>query len=248
MRYPDIVCFLLFCTISLLGAGNASAGERSGLKGEKIQPAAMYHNYCSVCHGDRGDGNSRARRSLIPPPRDFTAGGEMTRDTMISIITYGKPGTAMVGWKTQLTQNEIEALADYIRRSFMIVAIDPRLQRGKALYLHNCAACHGERGQVSPRQPARGTLLPHDLSSPQSRARLSRERMIDSATDGHSGATIGDLVKRLSPQDVEAVVDYVRTAIMTPASDDISGVRAHGGRSSDAPPSTPNPAPKVPPT
>jgi mono/diheme cytochrome c family protein len=55
------------------------AGERPA-KGGPLKPDALYHNYCSVCHGDRGDGNSRARNSLVPPPRDFTRANELTRD------------------------------------------------------------------------------------------------------------------------------------------------------------------------
>ena len=46
-------------------------------------PAVLYHNYCSVCHGDRGDGKSRATGALSTVPRDFTSAAakqELTRD------------------------------------------------------------------------------------------------------------------------------------------------------------------------
>jgi mono/diheme cytochrome c family protein len=88
----------------------------------EIKPDVLYHNYCSVCHGDRGDGQSRARNSLVPPPRDFTAPSaraQLTRDYMIGVIRDGKRGTAMVGWRTQLNDNEIAALTDYVRVTFM---------------------------------------------------------------------------------------------------------------------------------
>lgn len=86
---------------------------------EGIQPDLLYHNYCSVCHGDKGDGNSRARNSLKPPPRDFTRPGQVNRDAMVQIVTHGKPGTAMVGWKTQLSAAEIDAVVDYVRERFV---------------------------------------------------------------------------------------------------------------------------------
>ena len=94
-------------------AGASAADDEAG-----INAALLYHNYCSVCHGDRGDGNSRAKNSLIPPPKDFTA-GPLPRDYMIAIVADGKPGTAMVGWKTQLNGNEVAAVVDYVIETFM---------------------------------------------------------------------------------------------------------------------------------
>lgn len=231
VKYLHFAFFALILATGFLGVGLARAGERP-LKGGEIKPAVIYHNYCSVCHGDRGDGRSRARGSLNPPPRDFTAAGELSRSTMITITTHGKPSTAMVGWKTQLTEKEIEAVVDYIRDSFMIVALDPRLQRGKAVYAQNCIVCHGERGQGS-NHPVGGPVPPRDLASPQARAELSRERMLNSVTHGRPGTAMASFASRLSQPDIEAVVDYVRAALMVPTADAISGTRAHGGRGND---------------
>ncbi len=205
-------------------------------KGPESKPDALYHNYCSVCHGDRGDGRSRARNSLNPPPRDFTTAGELTREAMVTIITHGKPGTAMVGWKTQLNTAEIEGLTDYIRKTFMIVALDPKLQRGKSLYAQNCITCHGPQGQGSDLQIG-GSKPARDLASPQARAELSRERMISSVTTGRPGTAMAGFGGRMPASDIDAVVDYVRAAIMVPQTD-ISGTNAHAGRAG-------SPAPKV---
>lgn len=222
-------CLPILATL-LIAASPAQAGQRP-LKGGEIDPGVIYHNYCSVCHGDRGDGNSRAKNSLVPPPRDFTKAGELTRDAMITIITHGKPGTAMTAWSTQLTPKEIEAVADYVRNNFMQVALDPKLMRGRSLYAHNCAVCHGERGQGSPTKI--GLVPPRDLSSPQARAELTRERMINSVTNGRPNTAMAGFAGRLPPDDISAVVDYVRAALMVPTSDAISGTRAHGGRGGD---------------
>ena len=232
LRLTELARFAVIGAISFLAVGDAYAGERP-TKTAEIKPAVIYHNYCSVCHGDRGDGRSRARGSLNPPPRDFTAAGELSRDTMLTITAHGKSGTAMVGWKTQLSSKEIEAVVDYIRQSFMIVALDPRLLRGKQVYTHNCAVCHGERGQGST-LPVGGPVPPRDLASPQARAELSRQRMIASVTNGRPGTAMAAFSDRLPPPDVDAVVDYVRAALMVPSADAISGTRAHGGRSDDS--------------
>lgn len=114
----DFTSFSLLLILALagtgLGARDAAAQSTNG-----INAALLYHNYCSVCHGDRGDGNSRAKHSLVPAPKDFTA-GELPRDYMIAVVADGKPGTAMVGWKTQLNSNEIAAVVDFVRDTFML--------------------------------------------------------------------------------------------------------------------------------
>jgi mono/diheme cytochrome c family protein len=104
--------------LASLAALPAFAGERPA-KSDTIQPQLIYHNYCSVCHGDRGDGNSRAKGSLVPPPRDFTTATHLTHDTIVRVVTDGRPGTAMVSWKSQLNAAEIDAVATYILSAFV---------------------------------------------------------------------------------------------------------------------------------
>ena len=109
----------------------------------------LYGEYCSVCHGEKGDGNSHARQGLRPPPRDFTTPGlslQLTRPYMIEVLRKGKPGTAMVGWESQLNNDEIEGLVDYIRTRFMGEAQSRQAKSGKHIYATSCSVCHGEDG------------------------------------------------------------------------------------------------------
>jgi len=103
------------CVSPALHAGHPPAGTSDA--------AALYHNYCSVCHGDKGDGKSRAAGSLSTMPRDFTAPAnrhEMSRERIVTAITHGRPGTAMVAWKSQLSENDIARLADYVHSRFVM--------------------------------------------------------------------------------------------------------------------------------
>jgi mono/diheme cytochrome c family protein len=87
-----------------------------------LQPAVVYHNYCSVCHGDKGDGNSRASGALSTPPRNFRSEAskrELTRERITAAITHGVPGTAMVSWKSNLSAADIAALADHVLTHFV---------------------------------------------------------------------------------------------------------------------------------
>ncbi len=108
--------------------------------------ATLYHNYCSVCHGDRGDGKSRATGSLSTPPRDFTSEAskrELTRERIALAIAHGRPGTAMVGWKTQLSEADIGILADHVYAHF--VQGDPATARAASTAPISGTRAHGGR-------------------------------------------------------------------------------------------------------
>ena len=86
----------------------------------------IYSRSCSVCHGERGDAASWAQGSLDPAPADFTAlAGRLGREDMIWAVTYGKKGTAMMPFTTQLSAEDIAAVVDYIRATFMVLADPP---------------------------------------------------------------------------------------------------------------------------
>lgn len=224
------------------------AGSHNSPKGE-IRPAVLYHNYCSVCHGDKGDGRSRAQNSLNPPPRDFTtpAASQLTRASMITIVTEGRAGTAMTGWKTQLSPKEIEALVDYVRNTFMMASHSAGSSRGRAIYSKNCSVCHGEKGDGRSR--AQGSLNPPpvDFTNPAATAALTEARMITSVTYGRPDTAMAGFKTQLSKADIKAVVDYIRAGFMA-STDGISGISnarrqapPDGAKSATAAPTTNTP-------
>jgi mono/diheme cytochrome c family protein len=199
-------------------------------------PALLYHNYCSVCHGDKGDGQSRARQSLNPPPKDFTSpavGRSLTRERMLEVVANGAPGTAMVGWKTQLSPRQMEAVVDYVRDSFMAAGkAAPSAaghDRGRSLYTRSCSVCHGDKGDGASWAAANMAKPPRNFTSPEVRSQLKRERMIASVTHGRADTAMPGFASQLSGEDIEAVVDYIRAAFMgAPATEGLSGTHAHG--------------------
>ena len=200
------LCTLLAatCGVAVNGAMAAAATNSAG----KSRPEALYHNYCSVCHGDRGDGQSRARNSLTPPPRDFTAPQlQLTREHMIAVTRDCKPGTAMVGWKTQLTDADITGVVDYIRSSFM----HADTSHGRTLYQKNCSVCHGDRGQGAVWAKGNMARPPRDFSTASARTELTRASLTAVATHGKPGTAM--MAKggaaNLPDADVKAVVDLM---------------------------------------
>lgn len=202
----------------------------------------IYSQNCAVCHGEKGDGRSRAQNGLNPPPRDFTsaeAARELDRDRMIRSVTFGRPGTAMVPWGNRLTSTEIAGVVDYIRATFMRpaasaapsaavsagaaavhgahvqnVAGQPAASRGEIIYRSHCATCHGENGSGASWAATSMNPPPRDFTAPASRLELTRERMLSSVKNGRPGTAMMSFSSRLSDDDIAAVVDYVRARFM----------------------------------
>lgn len=228
------LAFLAIKTLGLIGLcalmPNVALAEGKPTRGTGIKPEVLFHNYCSVCHGDRGDGNSRASSSLNPPPRNFLLSSNTNLAYIKAVIRDGKPGTAMVGWGSQLNQQEVDELAVYVQKTFMAALLDPRIQTGKAIFTKHCQSCHGERGEGVTQ--AGTNVQPRNLSSPQARAELYRAKMIDAVRNGKSGTIMISYRDILKKNEIEAVVDYIDAILMVPESQ-ISGTNAHGGRMRD---------------
>lgn len=186
--------------------------------------------YCSVCHGDRGDGASHAQQGLVPPPRDFTDpafGSAITRERLVAAITNGVPGTAMVAWQTELSAAEISELADYILQNFIAApAAVPATMASRAptgdneaelIYRESCSVCHGDDGKGAVWGQNSLSTTPRNFTTEQASAELTRDRMIISVTHGRPGTPMPGFGTQLSDQQVAEVVDYIRDRFMTSA-------------------------------
>ncbi|MDQ3261023.1 MAG: c-type cytochrome [Pseudomonadota bacterium] len=219
VRLNRVALMLCFCIVSLMWVLPSRAGAPAATDDRQLSAKQLYRAYCAVCHGDRGDGRSRAGNSVNPPPRDFTspiASRELTRARMIRSVHEGRQGTAMTAWKSQLNDAQIEAVVDYVRASFMRSEINPgkQHQRGAQIYTKTCSVCHGDRGNSSLWARQNLNPAPRDFASPQAGVQLSRERMIASVTSGRPGTAMMGFARQLSKEDIEAVVDFARIAFM----------------------------------
>ena len=97
--------------------------------GEDIEAGKkLYGIYCQSCHGPNGDGNGPAANEFVLKPRDFAmaafkfdtdADWQKGTDTDLADVIRKGPAAfggsiAMPGW-SQLTDDEIRSLIDYIR-------------------------------------------------------------------------------------------------------------------------------------
>ncbi len=201
-------------TLSLLLASSAVLSEPTA------RTAELYQSNCSVCHGDSGDGASHARQGLTPPPMDFTSrdyAETSSRPAIVSFITHGKPGTAMIAWQTVLSEQEIEDLADYILLTFITPQelTQDNNEEAVDLYQENCSVCHGDDGIGAVWGQESLASAPRNFRSEASRQELDRERMIAAVSFGRPGTPMPGFSTQLKPRQIEAVVDYVRATFMS---------------------------------
>lgn len=135
---------------------SASLGER------------VYLNNCAVCHGDKGAGAMWTQASLNPPPRDFTSAQtrqELTRERMITSVTHGRPDTAMMSFRKRLSDQEIAAVVDYVRATF----IEGSARSATATppgHGHGNAAMPAAAANAAPKPPAPAPIVDADMSLP----------------------------------------------------------------------------------
>ena len=70
----------------------------------------MFTTDCAVCHGDKRQGVTGLGPALTP-----ISLASQTETQLKDTITNGRPNTAMAGFSTRLTLDQITALAQFIK-------------------------------------------------------------------------------------------------------------------------------------
>jgi len=186
---------------------------------EKIKQ--IYEKQCGTCHGNKGDGRGRAGVSLSPAPTDFTATknkSKLTLPHIKSAIANGVAGTTMVSYQRRFNNKQIDALASYIRDRFVLKQ-EAKPQKngndeGRAIYVKNCSACHGDNGNTAVWAKNGLNPAPRDFTSALAMEELTRERMLTSVTYGRPGTAMMPFEKRLSAEQINLVITYIRAQFM----------------------------------
>ncbi len=172
---------MIFCLIQ-------SLYPQSNYLGNVENGESIYFNYCSTCHGVKGDGNGPATTNMYPPPRDFTTGifkyrstssGSLPTDNdLTQIIEMGVPQSWMPAWNDILSESQITDVIRYLKNFYsiqqewiageplpsLITIQPPRTEKltkqGEGFYLIlECWTCHDVNG--GGKGPSAKTLMDH---------------------------------------------------------------------------------------
>ena len=78
---------------------------------------SLYASNCVACHGSRGEPPTVFKTVLAPAPTNFRE-VQPTLLRATAVLADGVPGTAMIGWKTKLSDDERRLLAKHVRSLF----------------------------------------------------------------------------------------------------------------------------------
>ncbi len=102
-------------------AEESAAGEATAVAEGGFDARAAYNQACATCHGTAGDGKGPAGAALNPPPANFTDPAfwaTRERERIFKVIKEGAASVGgsplMVAWGASFTDEEIEALTDYV--------------------------------------------------------------------------------------------------------------------------------------
>lgn len=85
----------------------------------------LFQENCAFCHAADGSGMNWIGSFLEPRPRDLRdarAMAGMSPQRLREAIAAGVPGTAMPAWEMVLSAEQIDAVAAYVERAFMVPA------------------------------------------------------------------------------------------------------------------------------
>lgn len=204
---------------------------------------AIYMKRCSHCHGEDGDGEGPAAEFFYPKPRDFTlalfkykttdADTEFpSDDDFRAIIRDGLPGTGMPGWKSILSDAEIDALIfkikqfgeweeeelDYapIEMGNKPEATPELLAEGRKQFVKACVQCHGEegRGNITSgkklKDDLQNRIWPRNLTRPETwRFTTTVEQVFQRLSAGIPGTPMPEHATTMSAQERWAIAHYV---------------------------------------
>jgi len=191
----------------------------------------LYIEHCAACHGDNGNTAVWAKNGLTPPPRNFTseaAREELSRERMITSVTYGRPGTAMMSFQRRLDAQQIESVVDFIRASFMSEesskserssASDASANfpkglvgdsaAGEKFYMNNCFTCHGKQGDGKGPRAHFNYPRPRDFTSADTQQRFDRPALFHAIKKGKKGTVMPAWETVLNDQQVANIAEFV---------------------------------------
>ncbi len=112
----------LIALLAVLPAAAHASGEEGAEDRRLVEHGRAVWNFrCYFCHGYSGDARTLATTFLDPPPRNFqaTEPAALPAERIVHAIRNGVPGTSMKPFRGILSDEEIAAVAAFVRTEFL---------------------------------------------------------------------------------------------------------------------------------
>ena len=217
MKGLRITVAMLFVQCLFVTAAQATDSRMDAEK-EMAKPIVrggiVFKNYCKLCHGEVGNGVSRATK--LYGNEDLRI-GQKAPDYFEKIIRQGGAATGrsefMPPWQDELSDEQVNDVVAYLS----VITVPER--RGEAVFKANCLLCHGVKGDGKGRASVLFNPPPANLTL--SDKNDDYKKMIIT----YGGAAMGRSEvmpiwgEQLSSQEIEDVVKYLRTLLAVPYPD-----------------------------
>lgn len=113
------ILILLLTAMSFIACGKKPETETTPAPAADPGKTVYLEKGCVTCHGPDGKGDGPVGGALKPKPRNFSDATWKKGTDLASVITTistGLPGTGMAPYKGTLTDAEIKAVAEYVRK------------------------------------------------------------------------------------------------------------------------------------
>jgi mono/diheme cytochrome c family protein len=207
----------------------------------------IFMEHCAMCHGDNGTGDGdfsvRVRMSAGRNPANLTDRGNLQRlgrAGVRRVIAQGGAHTGrsnfMPAWGEELTSGEIDDVANFVwrlpeatpgvgslaKRDFAQTSTGAA-DEGKRLFLHHCAACHGQTGhgdgRLAANLKAKHNVQPRNLTDSLYVSHKTDKDLFMTIRlgGGHMGKSpyMPVWAGYLTPEQTKSLVSYIRVLSRT---------------------------------
>lgn len=211
--------------------------------------APVYLQHCAMCHGDGGNGDGEVAAGIathgvkVARLNDLDRMSKLTREELEKVVRNGGAHTNrseyMPAWADSLSEEQITNVVEFITSlastnpAIPLATLAHYLQappgvaaEGRSLFLHHCAACHGNGGKgdgpfASRLKAMANHAVPRDLTDAAYMSGLKDEKIY--ATISLGGGHFKKAVQMpawnltMTPAQMKNLVAYVRTLSEAPA-------------------------------
>jgi len=192
----------------------------------------IYKGICARCHGENGDGKGMTYIYLDPAPRDLTKTTFMINkpeERFLKSLKEGVPGTSMPPWGHVLTDDQRQAVLNYVFATFVkepraavtghkVPEVNPvamsadSVSRGEATFLLRCTGCHGRKADGKGPNSLDISPRPRNLRNHAFVNSVDDHRLFDSVLYGVQGTAMPSWIDYgLSQNDAGDLINFIRS-------------------------------------